>query len=336
VTDLHDVAGAAMMSRPLASILINNYNYARFLDEAIDSALSQSYPSKEIIVVDDGSTDNSRAIISRYGDRIIPILKENGGQASAFNAGVARCQGDILCFLDSDDFFHPDKLERVAAAFHQQGMNSRAMLVHHFLAIKSHMDNDLDGDTFGKTHDSPMNLYAFARRYRFLWNEIGPTTSISINRRLADRLFPISERARISADAFIACGASLVGEAYFLNEILGGYRVHGNNNWHGAEQRISQNYSDALQEYLNRKLVENNLAPVISFDDSIYAWPRLVSDRRWSKLAWHMLRLSALQHDRYTARFVYYTLMSIAQLGMKMVKSRAHHLGVMADRFRRW
>ena len=210
------------MSRPLTSILINNYNYARFLDEAIDSALRQNYPRKEIIVVDDGSTDNSREIISRYGDRIIPIFKENGGQASAFNAGVARCQGDILCFLDSDDFFYPDKLERVAAAFYRHGTNSRPMLVHHFLAIKSHADNDLDGDVVGTAHDSPMNLYAFAKRYRFLWNEIGPTTSISINRRLADRLFPISERARISADAFIACGASLVGQAYLLKEILGG------------------------------------------------------------------------------------------------------------------
>ena len=322
----HDVAGTALMSRPLTSILINNYNYARFLDEAIDSALSQNYPRKEIIVVDDGSTDNSREIISRYGDRIIPIFKENGGQASAFNAGVARCQGDILCFLDSDDFFHPNKLERVAAAFYRQGMNSRPMLVHHFLAIRSHVNNDLDGDVFGKTHESPMNLYAFAERYRFLWNEIGPTTSISINRRLADQLFPISERARISADAFIACGASLVGEAYLLKEILGGYRIHGNNNWHGSDQRISQTYSDTLQEYLNRKLVENNLSPVISFDDSIYAWPRLVADRRWSKLAWHMIRLSALQHDRYTARFVYYTLMSVAQLGMKAVRSRIDHL----------
>ena len=310
------------MSRPLASILINNYNYAGFLDEAINSALSQNYPSKEIIVVDDGSTDNSREIISRYGARIIPIFKENGGQASAFNAGVARCQGDILCFLDSDDFFHPDKLERVAAAFHRHGTNSRPLLVHHFLAIKSHADNDLDGDVVAKAHDSPMNLYAFAKRYRFLWNEIGPTTSICINRRLADRLFPISERARISADAFIACGASLVGEAYLLKEILGGYRIHGNNNWHGADQRISQTYSDTLQEYLNRKLVENNLSPVISFDDSIYAWPRLVADRRWLKLTWHMIRLSALQHDRYTARFVYYTLMSIAQLTMKAVRSR--------------
>jgi glycosyltransferase involved in cell wall biosynthesis len=106
--DSPDVAGTALMSRPLASILINNYSYARFLDETINSALSQNYPRKEIIVVDDGSTDNSREIISRYGDRIIPIFKENGGQASAVNAGVARCHGDILCFLDSDDFFWPD------------------------------------------------------------------------------------------------------------------------------------------------------------------------------------------------------------------------------------
>jgi|SRR5262249_8595399 len=117
--DSPDVAGTALMSRPLASILINNYNYGRFLDEAINSALSQNYPRKEIIVVDDGSTDNSREIISRYGDRIIPIFKENGGQASAVNAGVARCHGDILCFLDSTIFsglIHPDKLERVAAS----------------------------------------------------------------------------------------------------------------------------------------------------------------------------------------------------------------------------
>jgi glycosyltransferase involved in cell wall biosynthesis len=93
--------------------------------------LSQNYPRKEIIVVDDGSTVNSREIISRYGDRIIPIIKENGGQASAVNAGVARC-GDILCFLDSTIFsglIQPDKLERVAAAFDRQGMNSRTILV---------------------------------------------------------------------------------------------------------------------------------------------------------------------------------------------------------------
>jgi len=75
------------------SIIIDNYNYGRFLGEAIDSALAQTYPHVEVIVVDDGSTDNSREVIAKYGDRIIPVLKENGGQASAFNAGLLRPRG---------------------------------------------------------------------------------------------------------------------------------------------------------------------------------------------------------------------------------------------------
>ncbi len=84
------------MNKPLASILINNYNYGRFLHEAIDSALSQTYPHTEVIVVDDGSTDNSREIIASYEDQIIPVLKENGGQASALNAGFAASRGEIV------------------------------------------------------------------------------------------------------------------------------------------------------------------------------------------------------------------------------------------------
>src|SRR5713226_5859186 len=86
-----------------ASIIVNNYNYGRFLKDAIDSALHQSYPGVEVIVVDDGSTDHSREIIASYGDRIIPVLKENGGQASAFNAGFSQSRGKVIFFLDSDD-----------------------------------------------------------------------------------------------------------------------------------------------------------------------------------------------------------------------------------------
>ncbi len=80
---------AAGTSKPLVSILINNYNYGRFLSKAIDSALNQEYQNIEVIVVDDGSTDDSRKIIESYGERIKPVLKENGGQASAFNAGFS-------------------------------------------------------------------------------------------------------------------------------------------------------------------------------------------------------------------------------------------------------
>ncbi len=106
-----------MKHNPLVSLVINNYNYGRFLAEAIDSALKQTYPHTEVIVVDDGSTDNSRDITASYGDNISPVLKQNGGQASAFIAGFAASKGEIICFLDSDDMFLPEKVADIVDAF---------------------------------------------------------------------------------------------------------------------------------------------------------------------------------------------------------------------------
>ena len=105
------------MNNPLVSIIINNYNYGQFLQEAIDSALNQTYLNTEVVVVDDGSTDNSQDMIKSYRDKIIPILKANGGQASAFNAGFAASRGDIICFLDSDDMFMPEKVAQIVDVF---------------------------------------------------------------------------------------------------------------------------------------------------------------------------------------------------------------------------
>lgn len=87
------------------SIIINNYNYERFLSEAIDSAINQNYQNTEVIVVDDYSTDNSRDVIASYGDKIIPVYhQENGKQAAAFNSGFAVSKGEIIIFLDADDY----------------------------------------------------------------------------------------------------------------------------------------------------------------------------------------------------------------------------------------
>jgi glycosyltransferase involved in cell wall biosynthesis len=104
----------------LASIIINNYNYARFLREAVESALNQTYPHTEVIVVDDGSTDASREIISSYGDRIIPILKRNGGQNSALNAGFSASRGNVILLLDSDDTLLPTAVEAASEALAEQ------------------------------------------------------------------------------------------------------------------------------------------------------------------------------------------------------------------------
>src|SRR6185503_17693345 len=106
-----------MTERPLISIIINNYNYGRFLSDAIDSALQQTYKNIEVIVVDDGSTDHSREIMANYGNTIISILKENGGQGSAYNAGFLVSHGTFICNLDADDTLLPTAMEQAIFFF---------------------------------------------------------------------------------------------------------------------------------------------------------------------------------------------------------------------------
>src|SRR5436305_907491 len=92
------------------SCLINNYNYAHFVGDAVDSALAQTVAFDEIIVVDDGSTDGSMELLTRrYGreDRVRVIRKPNGGQLSSFNEGFLGSSGDLLFFLDADDVYQP-------------------------------------------------------------------------------------------------------------------------------------------------------------------------------------------------------------------------------------
>ena len=89
---------------PTISVLITNFNYARFLPQAIDSVLAQTVPPHQVVVVDDGSTDDSLAVLrKRYSSTVEVLAKPNGGQGSAFNAGFARCEGDVICLLDADD-----------------------------------------------------------------------------------------------------------------------------------------------------------------------------------------------------------------------------------------
>ena len=95
----------------LASIVISSYNYCRYLREAIDSCLDQTYPDVEVIVVDDGSTDDSPRIIRSYGDRIRAIFKQNGGHASALNRGFQASRGEVVIFLDSDDALLPTAVD---------------------------------------------------------------------------------------------------------------------------------------------------------------------------------------------------------------------------------
>jgi glycosyltransferase involved in cell wall biosynthesis len=321
-----------LMSEPLVSILINNYNYGRFLGAAIDSALSQDYSSIEVVIVDDGSTDNSRGVITGYAERVIPVFKENGGQASAFNAGVAASRGEILCFLDADDFLHREKVGRVVRVFQEHGLISNPIMIHHLLATADEKGYPLNEPPLGKVHPSPRNLYAFARRHRFVLHDAGPTTTISINRALADRLFPIPERdIRVSADDFIVLGALLLGDVYSLPEILGRYRVHDHNQWFHGNRRKSPEFDRALEAYLNAKLSENGRSPVICFADSARAWWDLIEDRDWGNLVRLMAKLCIKDHDRYTFALTY---RAAAKIGKMLANDAREKCGALLSSIR--
>src|SRR3954463_15706064 len=106
------------VSKPLVSVLIDTYNHERFIEQAIVSVLEQDFPrdDREIIVVDDGSTDGTPEIVSKFGPGLRLLRKANGGQASAFNAGIPECKGEIVAFLDGDDWWAVPKLAAVANA----------------------------------------------------------------------------------------------------------------------------------------------------------------------------------------------------------------------------
>src|ERR1700688_5222745 len=106
------------VSEPQVSVVIGTYNYGHFIEEAIESVLAQDLPADrfEILVVDDGSTDDTPERVKKYGTRIQYFRKPNGGQASAFNLGFAKARGEIISMLDADDYWFPDRLRTVMQA----------------------------------------------------------------------------------------------------------------------------------------------------------------------------------------------------------------------------
>src|SRR5208282_3700818 len=122
------------MAKPFVSVLIDTYNHERFIEKAIVTVLEQDFPAaeREIIVVDDGSSDATREIILRFEPHARLVRKANGGQASAFNAGIAECKGEIVAFLDGDDWWARTKLTSVVRAM---GLDPAVGIVGHGIIV---------------------------------------------------------------------------------------------------------------------------------------------------------------------------------------------------------
>lgn len=200
------------------SIVINNYNYVQYLEQCIKSALAQTVAA-EVIVVDDGSTDNSRDVIETFGDQIRPIYQENQGQAAAINIGIAAATGDVVALLDSDDWFLETKVASINQAFRENPGSD--WLRHDFVLV------DQDGSRMGGT------LYNFPRAksstadYVQYGDTVGATSCLAFRREfLVSSIGEVPTLFSGYADTYLRCVAALLGESVDVPDALGVRRFH--------------------------------------------------------------------------------------------------------------
>ena len=243
------------MSR--VAIVINNYNYGRFLGQCIESALKQTRPPDELIVVDDGSTDESREVIVRFGDRLTPILQANQGQAAALNAGFRASSADLVLFLDSDDYLYPEALDTCLR--HWEAGASKL----HFRLDRVDREGRQLGETWPKkSQDLPSgNLVdQLAREGRF---HFPPTSGNLFARACLEKLFPIpAERYAICADAYLIIKAVAHGAQLAVDRSLGAYRIHGGN--HFFERQRYLDPSQVRKHFENSRNVRELVNDVLS------------------------------------------------------------------------
>ena len=215
-------------SEPLVSILINNYNYGHFIEESIKSVLNQSYNNCEVIVVDDGSTDNSREIIQKYSDQIISLFQENQGQASAFNAGFNISSGDIILFLDSDDFFYSDKLKTIINIFKKYP--DASWLFHELEYVNKYGEVLATDNSSNIKNEQLVDFRSVFRNGGRLTYKAPATSGISFKRYVLEQILPMSQYHGVSIhDVYLKTAAMILSPGIHSPQKLATQRIHGKN-----------------------------------------------------------------------------------------------------------
>lgn len=309
------------MQGPLVSILINNRNYAGFLGEAIESALGQTYGSVEVVVVDDGSTDASRAVMERYGGAIRPVFRPHLGQAAAFNAAVAAASGAVLFFLDADDLCEPRRVEEVMAVLQETdpAVQGAALLFHpqrmcdargnpikkvfppRLVRIGSY-ERGVRAEAFARGDmaviSTPAEAGNFLLNKHYLPFLTSATSGIAITRSLAQRLFPLPETGiTICADSFLSLGALLEGPVILVNQELSRFRMHGKNRYMISRKRPNADlFFNQRDAYLNRLAARQGLPESILTLDN---WERVRRYLRHKPLREMLVLLTRSESRQY-------------------------------------
>jgi len=248
------------LAKNFVSVLIDTYNHERFIEQAIVSVLEQDFPAadREIIVVDDGSTDRTPEIVKKFEPRVRLLGKENGGQASAFNAGVSECAGEIVAFLDGDDWWAPGKLQAVAGALESDALIG---LVGHGIT-EVFPDGSQHVQLLNEVPRFRIDSETGARAFRLRKSFLG-TSRMTMRAAVLRQIGRVPEALTIQADEFLFTLAGFLSDVLILRESLTFYRLHAGNTFQVEGDRPAlrrkQNVLEALTKSLTAKLEEQKV-----------------------------------------------------------------------------
>jgi glycosyltransferase involved in cell wall biosynthesis len=247
------------MRLPSVSVLIDAFNHERFIDEAVVSVLEQDFAASEmeILVVDDGSTDRTPEILRKFAPRVRVLTKTNGGQASAFNAGIKELRGDIVAFLDGDDWWARTKLSRVMEAM---AAEPEVGIIGHGITVALR-DGREQQETLRDGFRFQANSVEGARLFRVRRSFMG-TSRMTIRASLLAEIGRVPEAIAVEADEYLFTLAALLTPVRILPEPLTFYRLHDANLYQMTEmdrgrakrkQAVIAALADSLSAELERR-----------------------------------------------------------------------------------
>jgi glycosyltransferase involved in cell wall biosynthesis len=257
------------MSKPFVSVLIDTYNHEDFIEQAIKSVLEQDFPASEseILVVDDGSTDRTAEIVRRFAPRVQVLRKNNGGQASAFNAGIPETQGEVVAFLDGDDWWAREKLTTVAEVFRA---DPAVGLVGHGIS-DVYLDGRCVKQALREECRFRLNSPQEAKKFRMRRGFLG-TSRMAYRKDILLRIGSVPEALRFEADEYLFTLAGLFADVVILREALTFYRLHDKNLFQISgrntaavrrKQQVLAALVRALEEAFERNRVSREISRVV-------------------------------------------------------------------------
>jgi glycosyltransferase involved in cell wall biosynthesis len=212
------------------SIAIICFNYGRFLGECLDSCLAQSHRPDQIVVVNDGSTDQTQRVLDAYAARspqVRPIHQPNGGICSATNAALAACSGDVVLLLDADDAIEPERIEKVLAALRRRVDGLLPGWVHHRMRRFSEGHPDLGQAPYYANGGGPEGWLASEAIDAAISPVHSLTSALAFRRELLQAIGKLDTDRLMYQDMQLIAAATLRSPAAWIGEPLTRYRVHG-------------------------------------------------------------------------------------------------------------